>query len=223
MIMEDLNELKEMGSTDKGLGFLKEEGYGNINDNLSTFNSTISQIEQAAKTMSELYSYVNLTYGGETITDASGKQYKKYSNDVLDKMVYSATKIADYDKRIPLVSASLLQQGIPVGDVISELMSNPESDALAKEIQNIDALDPNIYTQDKKDQLKRDLLETVELALRRKKFISDYNDIIEKNLKPTIDKYAYTHDIGALFYNTRIKLDSNPTLTNGSNVDAVKI
>jgi hypothetical protein len=38
-----------------------------------------------------------------------------------------------------------------------------------------------------------------------------------------IDKYAYTHDIGALFYNTRIKLDSNPTLTNGSNVDAVKI
>jgi hypothetical protein len=38
-----------------------------------------------------------------------------------------------------------------------------------------------------------------------------------------IDKYAYTHDVGALFYNTRISLDSNPTLTNGSNVDAVKI
>ena len=141
--------------------------------------------------MSELYSYVNLTYGGQTITDASGKEYKKYSNDVLDKMVYSATKIADYDKRIPLVSASLLQQGIPVGDVISELMSNPESDALAKEIENIDALDPNVYTQDKKDQLKRDLLETVELALRRKKFISDYNDIIEKpeNYKADLSRY----------------------------------
>lgn len=38
-----------------------------------------------------------------------------------------------------------------------------------------------------------------------------------------IDKYAYTHDVGALFYNTRISLDSNPTLTNGSNVEAVKI
>ena len=38
-----------------------------------------------------------------------------------------------------------------------------------------------------------------------------------------ISKYAYTHDIGALFYNIRISLDSNPTLTNGSSVDAVKI
>jgi hypothetical protein len=39
----------------------------------------------------------------------------------------------------------------------------------------------------------------------------------------TIDEYAYTHDIGALFYNIRIKLDSNPTFINDSNVDAVKI
>jgi hypothetical protein len=38
-----------------------------------------------------------------------------------------------------------------------------------------------------------------------------------------INQYAYTHDIGALFYNTRISLDSNPVLQNGENVDAVKI
>jgi hypothetical protein len=39
-----------------------------------------------------------------------------------------------------------------------------------------------------------------------------------------ISKYAYTHDIGALFYNMMIKLNSNPTpITNGSNIDAVKI
>jgi hypothetical protein len=40
----------------------------------------------------------------------------------------------------------------------------------------------------------------------------------------TIHKYAYTHDVGALFYQTMILLDGyNPTLTNGSSVDAVKI
>ena len=38
-----------------------------------------------------------------------------------------------------------------------------------------------------------------------------------------INKYAYTHDVGALFYNMMISLNTNPTLTNGSNVDAVKI
>jgi hypothetical protein len=178
MIMEDLEELKQMASSEEGLESLKTQGYGNINDNIQSFNKTLTQIQDSAKAMSELYSYVNLTYGGQTITDASGKEYKKYSNDVLDKMVYAATKIADYDKRIPLVSESLLKQNILINDVISEVISNPKSDRLTEEIKNIDGLDPNIYTKDKKDQLKNDLLETVELALRRKKFISDYNDII---------------------------------------------
>jgi hypothetical protein len=178
MIMEDLEELKQMASSEEGLESLKTQGYGNINDNIQSFNKTLTQIQDSAKAMSELYSYVNLTYGGQTITDASGKEYKKYSNDVLDKMVYAATKIADYDKRIPLVSESLLKQNILINDVISEVISNPKSDRLTEEIKNIDGLDPNVYTKDKKDQLKNDLLETVELALRRKKFISDYNDII---------------------------------------------
>jgi hypothetical protein len=178
MIMEDLEELKQMASSEEGLESLKTQGYGNINDNIQSFNKTLTQIQDSAKAMSELYSYVNLTYGGQTITDDSGKEYKKYSNDVLDKMVYAATKIADYDKRIPLVSESLLKQNILINDVISEVISNPKSDRLTEEIKNIDGLDPNVYTKDKKDQLKNDLLETVELALRRKKFISDYNDII---------------------------------------------
>jgi len=40
----------------------------------------------------------------------------------------------------------------------------------------------------------------------------------------TIHKYAYTHDIGALFYQTMILLDGySSTLTNGSSVDAIKI
>jgi hypothetical protein len=178
MIMEDLEELKQMASSEEGLASLKEQGYGNVSDDIQSFNKTITQIQDSAKAMSELYSYVNLTYGGQTITDDSGKEYKKYSNDVLDKMVYAATKIADYDKRIPLVSESLLKQNILINDVISEVISNPDSNRLTEEIKNIDGLDPNVYTKDKKDQLKRDLLETVDLALRRKKFISDYNDII---------------------------------------------
>ena len=38
-----------------------------------------------------------------------------------------------------------------------------------------------------------------------------------------INQYAYTHDIGSLFYNMMINLNTNPTITNGSSVDAVKI
>jgi hypothetical protein len=180
MIMQDLNELKQMASTEEGLASLKEQGYGSVDENLSGFASTINQIEQTAKDMAEMYSYVNLTYGGQTVTDANGKEYRKYSNDVLDKMVYAATKISNYDKRIPLLSQSLLEEGITVSDAISEMMSNPESEAITQKLSEIDALDPNIYTQDRKDQLKKDLLETFELSLRRKQFVSEYNDMIAK-------------------------------------------
>jgi hypothetical protein len=180
MIMQDLNELKQMASTEEGLASLKEQGYGSVDENLSGFASTINQIEQTARDMAEMYSYVNLTYGGQTITDANGKEYRKYSNDVLDKMVYAATKISNYDKRIPLLSQSLLEEGITASDAISEMMSNPESEAITQKLSEIDALDPNIYTQDRKDQLKKDLLETFELSLRRKQFVSEYNDMIVK-------------------------------------------
>ena len=180
MIKEDLNELRQMASTEEGLASLKEQGYGSVDENLSGFASTINQIEQTAKDMAEMYSYVNLTYGGQTMTDANGKEYRKYSNDVLDKMVYAATKISNYDKRIPLLSESLLEEGITVNDAVSEMMSNPDSEAIAQKLSEIDALDPNIYTQDRKDQLKKDLLETFELSLRRRQFVSEYNDMIAK-------------------------------------------
>lgn len=196
MIMEDLGELKQMAYTSEGLASLKEQGYGNINDNIDTFTSTINQIESAAKTMEEMYSYVNLTYGGQTVTGEDGKEYKKYSNDVLDKMVYASTKISNYDKRIPLLSESLLKEGITVNDAISEMMSNPDSDAMVQKLAEIDTLDPNIYTQDKKDQLKKDLLETFELSLRRKQFVSEYNDIIAKpeNFKSSPD-FKYSEEV----------------------------
>lgn len=194
MIMEDLNELKQMGSSEEGLSSLKEQGYGNIADDIQSFNKTITQIQDAAKTMSEMYSYVNLTYGGETITGPDGKEYKKYSNDVLDKIVYASTKIADYDKRIPLVSSNLLKQGIDVNSIIKETLTDEDSEVLSEALNEIDALDPNIYTQDEKNQLRQDLLDTVELSLRRKKFVNEYNDMLAKpeNYKSDFSKYEST-------------------------------
>ena len=38
-----------------------------------------------------------------------------------------------------------------------------------------------------------------------------------------ISKYAYSHDIGALFYNTLVKLNDSFTITDGSSIEAVKL
>lgn len=57
-------------------------------------------------------------------------------------------------------------------------------------------------------------------------------NVISQQTQPTsldntsvenISKYAYTHDVGALFYNTMIRLNTTSQLNNNGNVDAVKI
>lgn len=173
MIIEDLGELKQMGATEEGLASLKEQGYGNINDNIESFNTAISQIEDYAKNMNELYSYVDLTYGGETIKDADGKLYQKYSPEVLDKMVYAASKIADYDKRIPLLSSLPLNSGIDVQSIIDEELTNPESTALNDALVQIDA-----KAEVNAAEVKQNLIDSVELSLRRKEYLREYNEMI---------------------------------------------
>ena len=56
-------------------------------------------------------------------------------------------------------------------------------------------------------------------------------DVVQDATLPTeaapievISKYAYTHDVGALFYNMMVKINAdNSNITNGTSVDAVKI
>lgn len=193
MIMEDLGELKQMAYTPEGLASLKEQGYGNINDNIDTFTSTINQIESAAKAIEEMYSYVNLTYGGQTVTGEDGKEYKKYSNDILDKMVYAASKIVDYDKRIPLLSSNLLTSNINVQEIIDSELSNDTSVALAKQLYEIDNSDSfsNVIN---KDGIKQELKDVVELAERRKYYVNEYKNIIDnpQNYTSTGEKQEFT-------------------------------
>lgn len=184
MVMDDFAELKTMGYSNEGLSSLAEQGLANINDTIQSFQSRINTLELTAKNIDELYASTNLRFSGELlkdeegneVLDSSGFKVKKYPPLVIDKIVYAASKITDYDLRIPELSARLVRANIPVQEVVDDELSNDTSVSLAKVIYNID--------QQKSERIdtelvKQELKDVVGLSKRRQQFINEYNDLID--------------------------------------------
>jgi hypothetical protein len=192
MIADDINDLRQAGMSKEGLADLKEEGIANVNDTVESFQKRLNAFETTAKNTQELYKSLNLRYSGEVMKDAEGKvllspdgsQIRKYSPLIIDKMVYAASKIADYDLRIPKVSEKILRTGMPVQDIVDDELSNDTSVSLAKALYNIDEqASDRIDT----DVVKQELKDVVELSKRRQLFVNEYND-----LKNNPQNYSFT-------------------------------
>ena len=192
MVMEDLKELKQFGITEEGLASLKEQGLANVNDTIQDYQARLNTLEASAKNTDELYRALNLRYSGEVLTDeegkpvlnSSGQAVRKYSPEVLDKMAYAASKIADYDLRIPQVNAPLGNAMINTFDVLQSIIEDnkPNKKATQEALKQINKLD---VTSDIKDELKTQLSDLIELSLRRKLFIDEFDDIKGNPLKYT--------------------------------------
>ena len=184
MVMDDIADIKREGSTEQGLADLKQQGFANINDTVQSYQQRLTKFESVAKNTEQIYKASNLRFSGEILKDdkgepiltPDGKQQRKYSDQTIDKLVYAASKIADYDVRIPQVNASLAQGGVVTSDILESIIKDnkPNTQATTAALNEINSLDT---TSDVKDELKSNLTDVVELALRRKLFIEEYNDI----------------------------------------------
>jgi len=181
MVMDDIKDMRMDSMSPNGMASLKELGLANKNDTAETFNARLSYFETTAKNTEEIYKANNLRYSGEIlknedgqpILNEKGEQQRKYSDQVIDKMTYAASKVADYDLRIPQVSVLPITNGIDVQSVINEELTNPESTALVDKLAELDAnLEVNTA------EVKQDLIDSVELSMRRKEYLKEYNDII---------------------------------------------
>ena len=181
MVMDDIKEMRKDSMTPEGLAGLKQAGLANMNDTAETFGKRLAYFETTAKNTDQIYASNNLRYSGEILKDAEGKpilndkgqQQRKYSDQVIDKMSYAASKVSDYDLRIPQVSALPVSNGIDVQSIVNEELTNPESTALADKLAELDA-NPEINTA----EVKQDLVDSVELAMRRKEYLKEYNDLV---------------------------------------------
>ena len=174
MVTEDIKELKRDGITEGGLSQLKEQGLANINDTVDTYQQRLANFEKVAGQVNDLYKSLDLRYSGQM--DVEGN--RKYTSQVIDKMVYAGAKIMNYDTRIPQVSAPLIDAGIDTTAVLTSIIKDkkPNKEATEAAIEQINNMD---VTTELKDDLKLALTDSIELSLRRKLFIDQYDDIKE--------------------------------------------
>jgi predicted nucleic acid-binding Zn-ribbon protein len=180
LIMDDLQELKREGLTQGGLAALKEQGLANINDTVDSYQERLGQIEASAKNTEELYKSMNLRFGGEMNADGT----KKYPPKLIDKMIYAASKIADYDVRIPQVNAPLAQAGVVTSEILNDVIigGKPKQEALDKATEDILKLQSVDY-----DDLVKKLNDVIELSYRRKLFLNEFNEM-KTNPEKYLDK-----------------------------------
>jgi hypothetical protein len=172
MILDDINELRQASATEEGLAELKTQGIGNVNDTRESFQKRLSQFENVAKNTNEIYNGLYIRYAGETTADGN----RKYSPIVLDKMAYAASKIADYDVRIPQLNNILSGKDIVVGEVLEDVLKGkaPSRQATAEILNDINNLNT---TSTVKDGLKTALQDIINLGQRRRTFLDEYEDI----------------------------------------------
>lgn len=175
MVMEDLNELKQAGMTEQGLAELKQQGMANINDDVNSFQKRISSIENSSKALNDLYQSLNIRYAGETM-EVNGEIVRKYPPVIIDMLAYAGSKIANYDVRIPQLNTKLTTAGINTQAILQDIIQTgvPNAEATKEALNMINSMD---VTSDVKDELKGTLDDVIELSLRRKMFISEYDGI----------------------------------------------
>lgn len=174
LVKEDVDRYRQLAATD--LEFLKQNGIANENDTQATFMTRLNNFEKHVDNVQSLYQSLNLRYAG--LVDSNTKE-RVYPDEVIDKMVYAASKVADYDQRITELSNNLSAKGISIYPIIDSIIKENKTseEAIAQALKQINNLS---IISENRDDLKEQLQDVIELSLRRKHFLSEY-DKIKKN------------------------------------------
>jgi energy-coupling factor transporter ATP-binding protein EcfA2 len=173
-VYTELKHYESQAATEQGFSELKNAGIVNKEETREQFLQRIQTLRQTAKDVNRLYDSIKDRYEG--VFDEENK--RKYSDDVIDKLVYSAAKVKNYDDRIPLLNAQLTLAGIPTQAFVDQIVEKGE---VTKDVIDpiIDRIKKIGGTADDINDNIENLRDLGELALRRKKFIDDYNEIKE--------------------------------------------
>ncbi len=89
-------------------------------------------------------------------------------------MVYAASKVADYDVRIPALTPELAAAGINVDQVMRDIIDG-KVDTFNDAVDNIKNM--KNLTDDQKENLGEALEDVAEMAIRRDSYLKEYNEI----------------------------------------------
>jgi hypothetical protein len=179
-IGEELSYYSQQSSTEEGFQQLVANGIVNAGESREDFLARITNVARITKNISDLY-------------DSLGRKYSNqpgYTSEILDKMVYSLAKVGSYDLRIPEVNSLLFTAGVNTQDILQSIIkeNKPNKEAVEQSLAQINEMD---VTSETKDDLKTALSDIIELGLRRKLFIDEYDAIkanpTEFQFKPDVE------------------------------------
>jgi len=181
LVKADINEYKALASTEEGFAQLQAEGKALETDTREAYTERLNRFEETADNFKSLWQTLNVRYGSEILTDSEGnpvltedgKNLLKYPPSVMNQMIYSALKVADYDNRILSLSQSLSAAGINTEEVIQQI-ADGNVEAFNEAVQTIKDMD---VIDDTKQTLGQNLDDLAEITSRRQQFIKTYENI----------------------------------------------
>ena len=175
LVAADIADQRKLASTDEGFNQLVTEGKALATDTKEAYLQRLNNFEQTANNVKSLYQSLSLRYGGQV--DEDGKPL--YSPAVIDKLIYAATKISDYEQRIPKVS----QQLIGVVDNIDQILldvSEGNFESFNNAMATING--SKKLNSDQKEDLTGALDDIGFMGMKRDLFLKEY-DAIKKSPK----------------------------------------
>ena len=179
-ILDEINDLKTQIMSPEGFLKLQKEGVVPEIDTKEAFTQRLDNLLEHADNVEKMQSALNIKYGGKI--DPVTKKLL-YSKDVLDKAIYAGSKILDYNKRIPQLQSELLGKGVIASQILNEILSTGDiSETTSADVKKSIADITGISETEKKD-IYVTLRDFTELALRKKQFLNEYDDILTNPLK----------------------------------------
>lgn len=175
VVKEELDLYRNQAMDPEGFRELVRGGIANENETREQFVQRLNNLQELSDSVSSIYGKLNDKY--ENARDENGQI--KYTDDAIDKLVYAASKIRNYDSRMPELANSLIESNVDTQGFLNAILEKEESsvDDIKSTLAYIDQLD---VTDDVKNDLKDNLYDLAELSLRRKEMIDQYNDILNK-------------------------------------------
>ena len=168
LVKSEIDDYRMLALTDQGFAQLQAEGKALATDTKEQYLERLNGLEATANNVKSLYQSLNLRYGGMV----NSKGEKVYSSDVMDKMVYAASKVADYDKRIPQLTSQLTDTSIDVMGIVDELVNDKKSDKFDAAIVELEQ--GKAITAEEDIQTLQDI---GKLSLRRDLFLNEYSEL----------------------------------------------
>jgi hypothetical protein len=171
LVMQEISDYRQLASTQEGFNQLVEEGKVVEGDTREAYLNRINSLDKTANNVLSLYQSLHLRYAN--VFDEQGN--RMFDDAVMDKLVYAASKIADYDVRLPQLRSVLLGAGITNVDQVAKDIVDGKEESYDKAVQDLN--DNKNITETQREEIGQSLNDFLELSLRRAGFIQEYDKI----------------------------------------------